>query len=169
MPDPDALLPSTLRTRTSYVLVKLAALVRQQCAGQVAAAGINQQQHAILSCLDEYGPACQKDVAARLGIDGGDTVTYVDGLQRKGLVLRERDERDRRRQILTLTAEGRRVLREVEDLLDAAEPGVLAALTGSERAALHDYAVRALAAAMPGAWRADDLRETAASVRNEAF
>ena len=130
----------------------------------MAAAGISQHQHAILACLDEYGPACQKDIAARLGIDGGDTVTYVDGLELKGLVRRERDERDRRRQILTLTADGRRLLRAVEDALDAAEPGVLAALTGPERAALHSYAVRALAAATPGAWLDADARESAAAV-----
>jgi len=48
------------------------------------------------------------------------------------------------------------VLGEVEDQLDAAEPGALAALTAAERAALHDYAVRVLAAAMPGAWSADE-------------
>jgi len=156
MAAPEALLPSALRNRTSYVLVKLTALARQQSAGHVAAWGLNQHQHAILCCLDEFGPACQKDIAARLGVDVGDTVSFVDGLQRAGLILRERDERDRRRQILTLTAAGRRVLGEVEDQLDAAEPGALAALTAAERAALHDYAVRVLAAAMPGAWNVDE-------------
>ena len=70
--------------------------------------------------------------------------------------MRERDERDRRRQILTLTAAGQRVLGEIEERLDAAEPGALAALTAAERAVLHDYAVRVLAAAMPGAWSADE-------------
>lgn len=156
MAGPEALLPSALRNRTSYVLVKLTALARQQRAGQVAAWGLNQHQHAILCCLDEFGPACQKDIAARLGVDVGDTVSFVDGLQRTGLILRERDERDRRRQILTLTAAGRQVLGEVEDQLDAAEPGVLAVLTAAERAVLHDYAVRVLAAAMPGAWSAHE-------------
>ena len=86
MAAPDALLPSALRNRTSYVLVKLTALARQQSAGQVAAWGLNQHQHAILCCLDEFGPACQKDIAARLGVDVGDTVSFVDGLQRAGLI-----------------------------------------------------------------------------------
>jgi MarR family transcriptional regulator, lower aerobic nicotinate degradation pathway regulator len=92
-------------------------------------------------------------------------VSFVDGLQRANLILRERDERDRRRQIMTRTAAGRRVLREVEDRLDAAEPGVLAVLTAAERAGLHEYAARALAAAMPGAWSGDAGRESAATVR----
>ena len=138
------------------MLVKLAALARQQCADQVAAAGLNQHQHAILCCLDEYVPACQKDIAVRLGFHGGDIVAFIDGLQQKHLILRERDERDRRRQILTLTADGREMLRTIEKMLDAAEPGVLAALTDEQRGALHDSAVRVLARALPGVWAEPD-------------
>jgi len=146
------LLPAALRHRTSFVLIRLAALARQQCAGQLAAVGLSQHQHAILCCLDEYGRACQKDVAARLGIDGGDVVAFVDGLQQAGLITRERDERDRRRQILDLTASGRRLLRRVERLMDAAEPGPLSPLTEEQRALLHACATEALAADAPRSW-----------------
>ena len=125
------LLPAALRDRTSFVLIKLAALARQGCAGQLAAVGLSQHQHAILCCLDEFGQASQKDVGARLGIDGGDIVAFVDGLQGAGLITRERDERDRRRQILGITTAGRRLLRRVERLMDAVEPGPLAALRRS--------------------------------------
>ena len=156
MSAPERLLPAALRNRTSFVLVKLAALVRQQCAGQFAAAGLSQHQHAILCCLEEYGPACQKDIALRLGIDSGDIVAFIDGLQTQGLVLRERDERDRRRQILILTASGRHLLQRIERMLDAAEPGVLAALDDEERAWLHESAVRVLAREAPGAWAEPD-------------
>jgi DNA-binding MarR family transcriptional regulator len=148
----DLLLPAALRNRTSFVLIRLAALARQHCAGQLAAAGLSQHQHAILCCLDEYGRACQKDVAARLGIDGGDVVAFVDGLQQAGLITRERDERDRRRQILDLTASGRRLLGRVERLMDAAEPGALGALTEDQRALLHACATEALAADAPRSW-----------------
>jgi MarR family transcriptional regulator, lower aerobic nicotinate degradation pathway regulator len=149
------LLPAALRNRTSFVLIKLAALARQRCAEQLAAVGLSQHQHAILCCLDEYGRACQKDIATRLGIDGGDIVAFVDGLQQAGLVTRERDERDRRRQILALTATGRRLLRRVEKLMDEAEPGVLAALTEEQRALLHACATEVLAADAPQSWVPD--------------
>ena len=146
------LLPAALRNRTSFVLTRLAALARQHCAGQLAAVGLSQHQHAILCCLDEYGRGCQKDVAARLGIDGGDVVAFVDGLQQAGLITRERDERDRRRQILDLTASGRRLLGRVERLMDAAEPGSLAVLTPEQRALLHACATEVLAADAPRSW-----------------
>ena len=146
------LLPAALRDRTSFVLNKVAALARQGCAGQLAAAGLSQHQHAILCCLDEFGRASQKDVATRLGIDGGDIVAFVDGLQRAGLITRERDERDRRRQILGITTTGRRLLRRVEKLMDAAEPGPLAALRPEQRALLHACATAVLAADAPQSW-----------------
>jgi DNA-binding MarR family transcriptional regulator len=149
---PETLLPAALRGRLSFALARLGGLARQECAGQLAAAGLSQHQHAILCCLDEYGPACQKDIALRLGIDSGDIVAFIDGLQAKGLTLRERDERDRRRQIVSLTASGKRTLRKVERMLDAAEPGLLAALTETERGELQRWAVRVLARQEPARW-----------------
>jgi len=148
----ENLLPAVLRNRTSFALIKLAALVRQHCADQLAGAGLSQHQHAILCSLDEYGPACQKDVATRLGIDGGDIVAFVDGLHQAELITRERDQRDRRRQILTITTAGRQLLQQVEKEIDAHEPGVLAALTHEQRAELHRSAIQILAKYAPDAW-----------------
>jgi DNA-binding MarR family transcriptional regulator len=152
MSAPETLLPRALRDRPSFVLARLGGLARQECADRLAAAGLSQHQHAILCALDEFGPACQKDVALRLGLDSGDLVAFIDGLQAKALVLRERDHRDRRRQVVSITASGRDALREAERMLDAAEPGILAALTEPERAELHRWAVRALARQSPAAW-----------------
>src|SRR3984957_313943 len=151
---PETLLPAALRGRLSFALARLGGLARQECADQLAAAGLRQHQHAILCCLDEYGAACQKDIALRLGIDSGDIVAFIDGLQAKGLTLRERDERDRRRQIVSITASGTHTLRKVEGMLDAAEPGILAALTEAERGELQRWAVRVLARQAPAGWAA---------------
>ena len=152
MSAPETLLPSALRGRLSFALARLGGLARQECADQLAAAGLSQHQHAILCCLDEYGPACQKDIALRLGLDAGDIVAFIDGLQAKELARRERDERDRRRQIVSVTASGKRTPRKVERMLDAAEPGLLAALTEAERGELHRWAVRVLARQAPAGW-----------------
>ncbi|MGF7237422.1 MAG: MarR family winged helix-turn-helix transcriptional regulator, partial [Frankia sp.] len=148
----DALLPAALRNRTSFVLIRLAALTRQHCADQLASVGLSQHQHAILCCLQEYGPACQRDIATRLSIDSGDLVAFIDGLQKGELIVRRRDERDRRRQILSLTESGRQLLRRVEKLLDDAEPGPLAALSDAQRQELHAAATRVLTNHAPEAW-----------------
>jgi MarR family transcriptional regulator, lower aerobic nicotinate degradation pathway regulator len=146
------LFPAALRRRDTFALIKLAALVRQECAAKLAKTGLNQNQHAILCCLDEFGAAFQKDIAFRLGIDSGDIVAFIDGLQAKGLVTRERDERDRRRQILTITAGGSRALGEVEELYSQAESEVLGVLSPVGREALHEVALRVLTAHTPENW-----------------
>ncbi|HEY7275590.1 MAG TPA: MarR family winged helix-turn-helix transcriptional regulator [Trebonia sp.] len=160
MSAPEAQLPAALRARPSFALARLGILARQQCAEHLAAAGLSQHQHAILCCLGEFGPECQRDVAARLGIDSGDIVAFFDGLQKRGLVLRERDQRDRRRQVVSLTASGRQLLGEIEGMLDAAEPGVLAALSEAERAEFCRLAVRVLAAQEPAAWEPAAVHDT---------
>jgi len=129
------LLPAALRNRTSFVLIRLAALARQHCAGQLAAAGLSQHQHAILCCLDEYGRTCQKDVAARLGIDGGDVVAFVDGLQQAGLISREPDPADRRIRLLAISAAGRAVRAAARSAIQANEERVLARLPAADRQA----------------------------------
>jgi DNA-binding MarR family transcriptional regulator len=149
---PETLLPAALRGRLSFALARLGGLARQECADQLAAAGLGQHQHAILCSLDEYGPACQKDIALRLGIDSGDIVAFIDGLQARGLTLRERDVRDRRRQIVSITASGQRTLRKIERMLDAAEPGILAALNETERGDIQRWAVRVMATQEPAGW-----------------
>jgi DNA-binding MarR family transcriptional regulator len=148
----SARLPTTLRHRTSFALVRLAAIARQHCADVLAEAGLSQHQHAILCCLDEFGPAFQKDIAGRLGIDSGDMVAFVDRLQVAALITRERDTRDRRRQLLSITEDGRRELKRIEQLFDEAEPGALGALTADQRADLHRMATQVLEHHAPQAW-----------------
>lgn len=151
MTDP-LLLPGPLRERPSFVLIRLANLLRQECADKLAPLGLSQHQHAILLVLAEFGPAVQKDVAARLGLDGGDLVAFLDGLQAEGLITRDRDPSDRRRQILTLTPPGRDVLREAEELLDDVSGSVLAHLSPAGRAELTRLAREVLSAHAPQTW-----------------
>jgi DNA-binding MarR family transcriptional regulator len=154
-PEPEAgktSTPAALRHRQTYQLARLAAVVRGLCAKHLASAGLRQHQHAILCCLAEFGPECQSDIAARLRIDSGDMVAFVDDLERAGLVSRHRDERDRRRQILILAPAGSRVLRQAEMLLDQGAATIFAPLDTSETDELYRLMLRVLAHHEPGAW-----------------
>jgi MarR family transcriptional regulator, lower aerobic nicotinate degradation pathway regulator len=144
--------PAALRRRPTYALARLAAASRRRCAKHLATVGLGQHQHAILCCLAEFGPQMQKDTAVRLGIDSGDIVAFVDDLQDAGLVERRRDERDRRRQILTLTPAGQQALAEAERQLDRATRETFQPLTVAERAQLHQLMARVLAHEEPGSW-----------------
>jgi DNA-binding MarR family transcriptional regulator len=65
-------------------------------------------------------------------------VALVDALERKGLVERRRDPRDRRAYALEATAEGRRVLPLASAAADRAEEEVLAGVAPADRRRLKE-------------------------------
>jgi DNA-binding MarR family transcriptional regulator len=148
----DRLIPLGLRKRDSFVLIRLATPLRQECVDALGTVGLSMHQHAILLTLEEFGSAAQKEVAARLSVDSGDLVSYLDGLQEAGLIRRDRDQRDRRRQILAITPAGRRLLTRAETALNDRHKGILRALSAAERHELVRLATIALTAHAPEIW-----------------
>ena len=85
-----------------------------------------------ISHLLARGPLGQTDLATALGLTTSSTTTLVDRLERRELVVRVPDPRDRRRSTVEIPESGRRRLSEVRDWMphafdpvDAADlPGV---------------------------------------------
>jgi DNA-binding MarR family transcriptional regulator len=94
--------------------------------------GIRPHEWAALSCLDEPHQRSQKQIAELLGIDRTTMVALVDDLQVKGLVRREPQAQDRRKNIVSLTSEGRKVMHRGARLLDDCERRFLAALSAPD-------------------------------------
>ncbi|NKS68567.1 MarR family transcriptional regulator [Rhodococcus hoagii] len=120
--------------------MKAAYKVRQLYVGKLSEVGLLPNQHAILSTLNELGACHQKELATRVVLDPGDIVAYLDGLQKSKDIVRERDPEDRRRQIVSITAKGRRTLIDADRALDNVERLVFGALTREQRALLIDAA-----------------------------
>jgi MarR family 2-MHQ and catechol resistance regulon transcriptional repressor len=68
--------------------------------------GITESQLAVLESLHHLGPLTQGQLCQKILRSGSNLTTVVDNLERDGLVRRERDPRDRRVQIVQLTAKG---------------------------------------------------------------
>lgn len=122
-----------LARRPGFVFVRAALRVRQLYSDALAQVGLLPNQHAILSTLEELGPSHQKVLANRVVLDQGDIVAYLDGLQNGGYVVRERDPKDRRRQIVTITDAGRELLAESDRVLDRVEEDTFSALNKKDR------------------------------------
>jgi DNA-binding MarR family transcriptional regulator len=97
--------PSGLLWHPTYLLSKLAAIGRRRVIEELATEDLgarlphNRLHHlAVLSCLADFGPVCQRRVGEHLGMDSSDLVAVLDDLERAGWVDRQRDQRDRRRQ-----------------------------------------------------------------------
>lgn len=101
---------------------------------------------AILTCLEEFGPASQREIAERLRLDPSDLVGFVDWLEAAGFVERRRDERDRRRYAVELIAAGRRARELAARNAERTNARLLAALNPEEREQLRELLLRALRA-----------------------
>ncbi|MEU7871453.1 MarR family transcriptional regulator [Dactylosporangium sp. NPDC049140] len=99
----------------------------------LARAGARKWHYAMLATLAESGPASQAQLSERTGIFRSDVVAVVNELAERGQVERAPNPADRRRNVITLTAAGRRQLARLDELIAEAETDVFAALTPAER------------------------------------
>src|SRR3954454_16869535 len=81
-------------------------------------AGITARELAVLLFLDGREAESQQQAAARLGIDRTTMVGLLDSLERKDLVARRPDAKDRRRNVVVLTAAGQAKLQEATQASD---------------------------------------------------
>ncbi|MFY1623504.1 MarR family winged helix-turn-helix transcriptional regulator [Micromonospora sp. WMMD723] len=96
----------------------------------------DRMRYAILAALDEFGGISQADLCRRLGIDRGDAVDTLNAMAAEGLLRREPDPADRRRNVVHITAAGTARMRELDALVDAAQDELLNGFTPAERARL---------------------------------
>ena len=97
---------------------------------------VSLPQYRALVVLASRGPLRPIDLAQALGVDPSTTTRMCDRLAAKNLIVRRRDEADRRIVMLSLSAPGRRLVervtdrrrREIEQILDAVDPAERAGL-----------------------------------------
>jgi DNA-binding MarR family transcriptional regulator len=137
----DLVLPEPLLQLPSFLLFQLVRETRQ-ISTRVHADDLRMPHLMVLATLEWFGPAAQKDISRRLRIDASDLVSVLDDLEERKLVERRRDERDRRRYLVTMTTPGASALhsrmvtaRKLNDIL-------LAPLSQEERDRLHEMLVR---------------------------
>ncbi|WP_025322599.1 MarR family winged helix-turn-helix transcriptional regulator [Deferrisoma camini] len=68
-------------------------------------------QFGALEALYHLGPLCQKDLGRKLLKTDGNITLVVDNLEKRGLVERRRDAKDRRYVMVHLSDEGRELIR----------------------------------------------------------
>ncbi|MFJ5233749.1 MarR family winged helix-turn-helix transcriptional regulator [Kitasatospora sp. NPDC088391] len=137
---------AALRATLVFNLGTLGALATDRFAARVEALGLKPKHAGLLAALDAESAASQQELATRLGVVPSLIVSLADQLQALGAVERVRDPEDRRRQVLTLTAEGRRLLARCAEAAEAADAELAAGLTAAQRTAL-GRELRALRAA----------------------
>jgi DNA-binding MarR family transcriptional regulator len=118
--------------RLGYLLKHAQLRYTQLISAALEPLGIGPREWAALLCLDEQHGHSQKEVAELLGVDRTTMVTLVDELQASGWVERRPQLDDRRKNIVTLTMEGRDVMQRGGRLVDDCERRFLAVLSAAD-------------------------------------
>lgn len=63
-------------------------------------------QFGVLEAIYHLGPLCQKDLGKKILKTSGNITLVIDNLEKRNLVIREKDPEDRRRFTIQLTPEG---------------------------------------------------------------
>jgi DNA-binding MarR family transcriptional regulator len=132
-PVPDQEVPTRLSRLPSWLLTQAAQHAHRLVADGLASVDARGYHYRVLATLDEFGPSSQATLGRRSGIHLSDIVATVTELADRDLVARDPDPADRRRNIITLTAAGRRQLRRLDRQVAAVQDELLAPLSATDR------------------------------------
>jgi DNA-binding MarR family transcriptional regulator len=136
-PKTDARLPAELVKSSLFLLKRLGFAAKQRSIDEYERFGLSPYHYGILALLDQGAAETQAAIADALGYDRGTLVGLLDELEEQGLVERKRNPDDRRRQLVRLTADGKRTLEKLRALSQRLEDEFLAPLDAEQREQLH--------------------------------
>jgi DNA-binding MarR family transcriptional regulator len=132
-----------------YVLRRAQMAVFEDFLRSFAALDLRPAQFGVLVIVERNPGRNQSEIAAALGVKRPNFVALLDELERRGLVDRRSAASDRRSHALTLTRQGRALLRRALAVLAEHEARICAALAPGEREHLIDM-LRKVAGAAGG-------------------
>lgn len=134
--------PNELLESSTFLLKRLGFAAKERAMAAYEETGLAPYHHAVLAVLDEGSRETQGSIADVLGYDRGQLVGFLDELEERKLVERHRDPNDRRRHLVQLTPEGKRMLTKLRVLARRLENEFLAGLDDEERSTLYGLLLR---------------------------
>ena len=125
--------PKRLQRLPSWLLSHAALTGDRLVSEALAAEGVRKYHFRVLVALEDDGPLSQADLGRRLAIDRSDMAAVAAELEQRDFIARTRDDRDRRRNVVTITAAGAEALARMDAAIDTAQATLLAPLTKQER------------------------------------
>lgn len=120
----------------TFRLGALGALAAERFAARIAVLDLKPKHAGVMVALDAKDAASQAELATSLGIAPSLMVSLADHLETMGAIARVRDPGDRRRQVLTLTAAGRKLLARCTAAATALDEELTEPLSAGRRAAM---------------------------------
>jgi MarR family transcriptional regulator, lower aerobic nicotinate degradation pathway regulator len=132
----DETAPPRIERLPSWLVSRAALRSHRLLSGAFAAEGVRGYDYRVLAALAEHGSLSQTELGRIAELDRSDVVASVDDLSAAQLVLRSVDDRDRRRNSISLTARGRRTLGRLDRVVAGVQDELLRSLSARQRAEL---------------------------------
>lgn len=120
--------PEALTYSPSFQIERIRRATKDEVEKALGALGTTMREFWVLTCTLEHA-ASQTQLSDLLAIDASDMVRLIDSLEAHGWVARERDPKDRRRQLIIPTKKGAKVQGQLAETVAAAEDRALDATT----------------------------------------
>ena len=124
-------LPSTLAKSPHFQVERVRRHTKDEVERTLAKHTSTMREYWILTCVDGE-PMSQRQLSELLTIDASDMVRLIDNLENNNWVTRERDPKDRRRQIVAATKKGTKVLAKLAADVAEAEDRALEASSNKQ-------------------------------------
>lgn len=121
-----------LRNSIGFRFNSLSNRIHAMFSKRIESYGIAPEQFAAMKMVSEDGDVTQSRIAMMLGKAKPTVSRTLDALEKKGLIVREEDEADRRTRYIRLTDAGRQVLNEVIPIAKSFNEAIYEQLTPQE-------------------------------------
>jgi MarR family transcriptional regulator, lower aerobic nicotinate degradation pathway regulator len=127
---------------SGFLLARLGMGFKTKAIERLDQVGFEIYDYSVLAILDEGVRATQSTIADSLTLDPSRLVALLDSLETRGLIERQRDPLDRRRHVVSITADGKRALDRIREVINQLEDEFFEPLDPKSRAQLHDLLLR---------------------------
>jgi len=119
-----------------YLVKQVELVVRSRLDTLLRPAGLTALQYTALTVLERHPDLSAAQLARNSFVTNQSMADMITALEGRGLIDRHRDQADRRRLVVALTAAGRDLLDRFRDQVDALEAEMIAGLSAAEVAGL---------------------------------
>ncbi|HEY9682321.1 MAG TPA: MarR family transcriptional regulator [Oculatellaceae cyanobacterium] len=138
-------LPKVLRDSPGFLLNRAARIIREMNTEVLRPTGLTVRDLGLLRLIATEGPLTQQELSSKHGTDRTTIVDVIDGLEKRELVTRTTNSKDRRSYLLTVTPRGSKLLTAASKLTNKQKKKFLAAIDDDEWAVLRDLLQRLIA------------------------
>lgn len=142
-------IPTSLLESPSFQLERLRRRTREGVEAALQTQKTTLREYWVLTCLVAEAASSQSALSETLAIDASDMVRLLDSLESRNWVKRERDSKDRRRQIIASTKKGVKAHKELSVLVAQAEDEALDVSTNKQLKHLRKLATAIIDADAP--------------------